>query len=238
MSQLLRQAAEAHAAFATRQDARRASELDRKTRAAARRELESVLQGNLAAQFARVQSHQKEQEEDRRFMAQYAEILERQEAERAAQQERIRKIQMAQAADAATRPPVKRWLDDGLIERQALVAEEKAKAGEALKATQLAAVTRRCFEEVAEQLHERERCRAAKEEEKMADLKSIKAAAAAYAAQQSAAAEASVAARRRLKKDLDQQVIAHAVSRLRDGDMSETERRLNAKALQDAAAVV
>lgn len=51
-------------------------------------------------------------------MAQYAEMLERQERRRAEQVARARALQARQAEDAAALPPYKRYLDPTLIDRQ------------------------------------------------------------------------------------------------------------------------
>jgi hypothetical protein len=53
-----------------------------------------------------------------RYMKEYSKSLEKQERERLAQLDRAKALQSRQAEDAKQRPPVMRWVDPAIIERQ------------------------------------------------------------------------------------------------------------------------
>lgn len=53
-----------------------------------------------------------------RYMKEYAAQLEKQELERLAQLERTKAVQARQAEDAKSRPPVKKFVDPAIIEKQ------------------------------------------------------------------------------------------------------------------------
>ena len=237
VARLLRQAADAHAADEAREMARRDAEKDIIARAAARRELEAVFEGNQTAQRARAEAQRAEQELDRRYMVQYSEKLARQDAERVAQLEKVRAVQAAQAADAATRPPFKIWIADEIVEQQATLAEARAAAKEAEKNAAAAAAVKRTAAEIAAQLHDHQMARAAEAEEKASELAAATAMAVAVAAEETQRAQRTAETKRKFKNALDEQVHVRTVNRPRAG-MNAAEKKINARLLKKAVAAL
>ncbi|KAG7672216.1 hypothetical protein NADE_000110 [Nannochloris sp. 'desiccata'] len=233
MARLLRQAADAYAANTDKETSRRAAEREITARAAARKELEAVFEGNRAAQRARAAARAAEQELDRKFMAQSIEKLARQEAERQAQLEKVRAVQAAQAADAATRPPFKIWVDEKVIERQAKEYEALAAEKEKQKIAAAAAAAQNTAAEVAEQLHFQQMARAAEAEAKAEELAAAAALEVVFAAEEAQKAKRTAEKNRKFKKALDDQVSAQKAARPRPG-MTETEKKINFKLLKQA----
>lgn len=233
MARLLRQAADDYAAKGAREVSRRAAEREVTARAAARKELESVFEGNRAAQRARAAARAAEQELDRQFMAQSLEKLASQDAERQAQMDKIRAVQAAQAADAATRPPFKIWVDEKVIERQAKEYEAQAAEKEKQRAAAAAAAAQKTAAEVAEQLHLRQAARAAEAEATAAELATAAALAVAVAAEEAQKAKRTAETNRKFKKALDDQVAAQRAAKPRPG-MNATEKKINSKLLKQA----
>jgi len=232
-ARLLRQAADAYAEKSAKEASRRAAEREIKARAAARKELEAVFEGNRAAQRARAAARAHEQELDRKFMAQSIEKLERQEAERQAQLDKVRAVQAAQAADAATRPPFKIWVDDKVIERQAEDYEALAVEKEKQKTAAAAAAAQSTAAEVAEQLHFKQMARADEAEAKAEELAAAAALAVGAAAEEAKKAKRTAEKNHKFKKALDDQVSARRAARPRPG-MTATEKKINSKLLKQA----
>lgn len=237
MARMLCQAAEAHASEEARKMARQAAENERLAREAARKELEEVFEGNRAALQARADARRAEQELDQQYMQQYSEKLLRQEAERKAQLEKVRAVQAAQAADAATRPPVKVWVDEARIEREAKIAETRALAEEQRRRAVAAAATQRTNEQVAAQIQEHEKARAAEAAAKVAELAAAAQLSATVAAAENQHVKRIAETKRKFKNTLDDQVAARRAARPR-GAMSATEKKVNAKLLKQAKAAL
>lgn len=195
--------------------------------------MNAVIEGNVAAERARRNARAAEQAFDRQCMEQYSRILAKQEAERAAQLDRVRAVQAAQAADAATRPPIKRWVDVEVIERQAAKAEAQAAQREAERIAAATAVARACADEIAQQLKEHEAARAAAAAERAAERHAVAVAAASAAAEDAQRARKVADASRRLKEDLDAQLAEKRANPPHIG-MDENERKLNAGILKAA----
>ena len=230
---MLCQAAEAHAVEEARKMAIKNAEQDRLAKEAARKELEAVFEGNRAALQNRAEARRAEQELDQQYMKQYSEKLLRQEAERAAQLAKVRAVQAAQAADAATRPPVKIWVDEARIEREAKAAEVRAAVEEQKRRDAADAATKLTNEQIAAQLELHERARQAEAALKIAELAAAAKFSAQVAAEESQRKKRTVETKRKFKNTLDEQIATTKASRPR-GAMSAVEKKVNAKLLKQA----
>lgn len=235
IAHLLKRAMDARLVEELCAQAKRAGEAEAQARDQARREFDLIKENNRAAEKARKEARRAEQELEQKYMEQYAEILARQEAQRQAQQERIKAIQAAQAADAATRPSFKRWMDPELIERQAAASEEKMRAQEAERRARAAATAAACHMEIAAQLQERQRAQASALQAKAKELQAVNAAVAAAKADEVKEMQQSQAVSRRFKDDLDAQLSENKtyVTMVAEEGMNEEEERLNARILRE-----
>ncbi|GAB4822704.1 hypothetical protein N2152v2_009750 [Parachlorella kessleri] len=210
---------------------KRQMEADAATKQKAKEGLKAFLASNELNQKMKEQERLREFQDDIRYMKEYSESLEKQERQRLAQLERVKAVQARQVEDAKQRPPVKRWVDPAIIERQfqekqAALAEDDAKR----KAAR-AARTQKFKQDVAGQLQEKERERLTQLEKQQEELvKSMEAMEVNKKLQQDAK-HMELEKMRGFKADLDKQIAENKAKR-QQNSMSETERSLNSKLMQ------
>jgi len=164
---------------------------------------------------------------DAKYAAEYAAILDKQEAKRTEQLEKLKKIQAKQAEDAAGRPEAKTWLDPAIIERYAREKDAEAAAEEIRRAEHHKSVNLKAklaFDgQVLEKQAAKEEARRVERERAAALLARIKAAEAEEVAKRAAL----LAKKKKFRETLDAQMKDNAARKI-IALMSEDERRINA----------
>ncbi|PRW32605.1 flagellar associated [Chlorella sorokiniana] len=216
-------------------DLKRQMEAEAAAKAKAKEDLKAFLLSNEVNKKIKEEEAEKERLQDLEYMRQQAAQLDKQERERQQLLEKVKAVQNRQAADAAQRPPFKRWVDEEIIERQFREKQEALAKEEAARKAAAAAAAARFRADVAGQLEEKEAARLAALKDKRAELVRMMADLEVCKKTEAAAKAAELAKMRAFKAELDTQIDDNQARRAVSA-MSETERKLNAKLLREMEA--
>ncbi|KAI7839562.1 hypothetical protein COHA_006689 [Chlorella ohadii] len=242
-------------------DLKRQMEAEAAAKAKAKEDLKAFLLSNEVNKKIKEKEAEKERLQDLEYMRQQAAQLwvagegavalgrDKQERERQQLLEKVKAVQNRQAADAAQRPPFKRWVDEEIIERQFREKQEALAKEEAARKAAAAASAARFRADVAGQLEEKEAAKLAGLKEKREELVRMMAELEVCKKTEAVAKAAELAKMRAFKAELDAQIDDNQARAKWEGRgamqrparravsaMSEVERKLNAKLLREMEA--
>ncbi|KXZ54342.1 hypothetical protein GPECTOR_5g424 [Gonium pectorale] len=200
--------------------------------------LKEYLAGNDLNKALREEAKKRQWEEDAEFKRKWEAILNKQEADRKEQMERIKRAQ-AKLQDAADQQAEmrRRWLETPLVERYYKEREDARAAEEERRVTRQKEDAAKMAAAVAEQLKEREAARQRVKQEDAVYAASVAAKVRAAEEAEKARKQALAEQKLRIRADIDAQMRDKAARRKEAAmPMTELERRLNARTLQQVAA--
>ncbi|GFR47667.1 hypothetical protein Agub_g9411 [Astrephomene gubernaculifera] len=232
-----RRAEEALEASRTAYDTAEELRREEASRVSAKLALREFLSGNEANRALKEAEKKRQWEEDAAFQRKWEAILNKQEADRREQLERIKRVQdrLQEAADRQGEAR-RRWLETPLVERYFKQREDERAAEEERRVARQKEVAKQVTQAVAGQLREREAARMKMKQEEEAYAASV--AAKVRAAEEAEKARKAALQEQKLKfrQEIEAQ-LRDAAMRRREAakPMTETERRLNARTLQQVA---
>lgn len=232
---LLRHASEAHALEVLKKESQASLQAEKAARDVARREMENIFEKNRAAKAAQLEAKRMEQEEDQRYMSLYAEMLDKQDAQRKEQLQKIRNAQDTQAKLVVLPTSDRRWVDEGVIEQQAASREILESKRELERKRKEAKSAEEFKRDVANQLKDKAALEARAKEERLKDKAALEAISKQVKQEQRQRAMSLTAAKQQQRKDLNDQIVARRMARQSKRAMNAIERKLNARRLQQAA---
>ncbi|KAK9824679.1 hypothetical protein WJX72_012321 [[Myrmecia] bisecta] len=212
-------------------ETRRQIEEEEAGRKKAKEDLKAFLLSNEVNKRIKEDEKRKLQDEENRYTKQYAEMLDRQEAARTEQLNRVKAVQARQAEEAQSRPESKRWIDPAIIERNYKEREANIEREETRRQAVVAAKTAKFQHDLAEQIEEHKLRKAAQRADRERELAEVQKRIQAEEAKAKAEKAAAVAKRERIKKMLEDQM-KEAQHRRTVQPMSNIEKQINSKLLQ------
>ena len=237
LATMLQRASDAYAEEQATEQSRKEAVAEKEYRKKAKKDLEKVFEANRKAEEARLEAKRLEREMDLKYMREYAEMLDRHEEEHRSRLQKVKERQRLQEMDAATRPPLKKWIDEDIISKQAadveakVIAKEKERTARAIEARQA------CNAEIKNQILNHKKIVENIKREKKKDLEKATTLAAEAAQEQRENARLAKASRSKFRADLDNQIKRKNAMKPRSG-MNAVEKKINSKILKEAKAAM
>ncbi|GLI62335.1 hypothetical protein VaNZ11_004944 [Volvox africanus] len=223
----------ARTAYDTAEELRR----EESSRITAKLALRDLLMENEVNKSIKEEAKKKQWAEDADFQRKWEAILNKQEADRREQMDKIKRNQ-AKLQEAADRQGEarRRWLDTPLVERYYKQREDERAAEEERRINHQKETAKQITVAVGEQLKEREAARLRRKQEDDAYAASVAAKVRAAEEAEQARKQALLEQKRRFRAEIESQ-LRDVAARRREAakPMSETERQLNQRTLQQVA---
>eukprot|EP00879_Flechtneria_rotunda_P015380 GHRR01016079.1.p1 GENE.GHRR01016079.1~~GHRR01016079.1.p1 ORF type:complete len:262 (+),score=105.62 GHRR01016079.1:1221-2006(+) len=187
-------------------EARTEADKEEAERKAAKQALKTFLLNNETLKVIKEDAKQKEWAADKAIMQEYAAQLDKQEAARKAQVEKLKEWQAVQEKEAAARPEAKRWIDPAIVERYQREVEAAAAAEDERRKAAVKNSTKILAASLDEQIKLREIRKHEHDDEEQAAIKALAEGVAAEKARREAEKAAELQKKAAIKAALEDQM--------------------------------